>query len=141
MLWGVQWYGNVSQSWAQEGFSVKDAVAVPQVSGDDIKGQVKTVDQHVAKLIKTWSEEGVSFGISREQVDQAANATLSAQVRTTPGEVWQTFREQGSQAVVQSIAKNAELSVNDVSTKVMDEARYQYCLGVVDTYEQHSAAQ
>lgn len=140
VLWGVQWYGNVSKTWAQDGFQPEEILTVPEVSRQDVSSQLQSIDKQVAAAIRTWSDSGFDLGITR-QLDDAANATIAAEVRTSPAELWQQLRTEGSQAVMQSLAKNTEVTVNDVSTEVMEEARYQYCLGVIEAREQLNATQ
>lgn len=94
---------------------------------------VGDIDQSLASHIRQWREAGwqppeILGSISSD----VQNATLSATVSTTPQEVWQSFREQGAQAALGQVAQSAEFSVNAVSQNVVNEARYQYCLGVVE---------
>lgn len=106
------------------------------VTLDSAKQVLQNLDSQLGKTIRSAAEEGVQFPqTGQNTLDSFKQATLSAQVTTTPEELWQTFREQGSQAVLQSVAKQAEVSVNGVSTQAVNEARYQYCLGVVEAYE------
>lgn len=107
----------------------------------DVQSEVTRIDQQLAQKIRDFGEHGIDWQAltSPPQVAgslaKASQATISAQVSTTPEELWRTLREEGSQAVLGTLAKNAEISVNTVSTEVMNEARYQYCVGVVQQYE------
>ncbi|MCD8484690.1 hypothetical protein LRY65_04520 [Candidatus Woesebacteria bacterium] len=117
------------------------------VSTDAIQNEVKRIDQQIAAQIRKVGEEGIDFSMFSQvpqvasSFQQASQATLSATVSTTPEELWQTLREEGAQAVMGSLAKNAEVSVNDLSTDIMNEARYQYCVGVVEQYEHNRSAE
>ncbi len=95
------------------------------------------LDHEVADLIRQTAKEGIKLPqVSNwSVVKEVSQSTVSATISTSPEEVWKTFREQGSQAVIGGLAQNAQVSVNDVSADVMNEARYQYCVGVVDEYE------
>lgn len=99
--------------------------------------QISSIDQSLATQIRQWREKGWQppeiLGSVSSEID---NASVSATITTTPGEVWQSFREQGAQAALGNVARSAEVSVNSVSNNVVNEARYQYCLGVVESYKQ-----
>lgn len=98
---------------------------------------INSIDKSLASQIRGLRETGWQppeiLGSVSSDIE---NATLSAAVNTTPGEVWQSFRDQGAQAAIGNVAKSAEVSVNTVSNTVLNEARYQYCLGVVQGYTQ-----
>jgi hypothetical protein len=97
---------------------------------------LSSIDQSLAVQIRNFREQGWQppeiLGSVSESVQQAGQATVSATVTTTPEEVWQSFREQGAQAALGQVVNTAEVSVNSVSQNVLNEARYQYCLGVVE---------
>jgi len=130
VLWHVQ-YRPSSPNFSQA------TSTLPIVSVSQLKDLGTNLDREVAAVIRQTAENGIQFpqigGWSA--VQDMTQATVSATISTTPEEIWQTFREQGSQAVVSGLAKNAQISVNDISTDVMNEARYQYCTGVVQEYE------
>ncbi len=111
----------------------------------EVRSEVTRIDQQVADQIRRVAEEGIQLP-DWSQVPEVAStfqsasqATLSATVSTTPEELWQTLRDQGAQAVLGTVAQNAEVSVNNLSTDIMNEARYQYCVGVVQEYERQRA--
>lgn len=107
-----------------------------EVSVSSARSVLNDIDSQLAQTIRSAADGGWQWQVGSEQaVNKLKAATLSAQVTTTPEELWQTFREQGSQAVLHSVAQQAEVSVNGVSVQAVNEARYQYCLGVVETYE------
>ena len=103
----------------------------------EIKRVGSNFDHEIAEIIRTTAENGIKLPEigSFQAVKQVSQATVSATISTSPEELWKTFREQGSEAVLSGLTKNAQLSVNDVSTEVMNEARYQFCTGVVAEYE------
>ncbi len=107
----------------------------------EVRSEVTRLDQQLAEKIREFGDRGINWEAitSPPQVasslQQVSNATLSATVTTTPEELWRTLREQGSQAVLGTLAKNTEVSVNTVSNNIINEARYQYCVGVVEQYE------
>ena len=118
---------------------------VPQVSVDTtmFRSMITNLDHTLAQGIRQAAENGISLPSvgSWQAVNGLSEATISANFRTSPDELWKTFREEGSQAVLGGLAKNAEVTVNNVSTEVMNEARYQYCVGVVNEFErQHPEA-
>jgi len=131
---GVLWYVAYRPQ-----FPLASQARLPQVALNttQLRSIIQDVDQSVANTIRRTAEEGISWPSvgSWSAVNNLSEATISAQLSTTPGELWRTFREEGSQAVLGGLAKNAEVSVNNVSTQVMNEARYQYCLGVVEEFE------
>jgi len=103
---------------------------------ESIRAIVTDLDHSVAQVIRQTTEDGISWpSVGSWSAVNLKDATISANISTSPDELWQTFREEGSRAVVESLANSAEMSVNNVSTQVMNEARYQYCVGVVEQYE------
>ncbi len=125
------------------------ALSLPAVTGSavpntqDLSGEVQEsvrgIDRSLASQIRHWREEGwqapAILSAVTESVEQASETTVSATVSTTPGEVWQSFRDQGAQAALGEVLGTTEVSVNAVTQNAVNEARYQYCLGVVDAYE------
>lgn len=109
----------------------------PVVSVAQLKDFGANLDREVASIIRQTASDGLQLPQIGEwsAVQNLTQATVSASISTTPEEIWKTFREQGSQAVIGGLAQNAQVSVNDISTDVMNEARYQYCTGVVQEYE------
>ncbi len=99
---------------------------------------VKNMDTQIAESLRNVRENGLQLPEvgSSQVVNDVKNATLSATVSTTPEELWKTLREEGAQSVVSSLAQSANVSVNDLSADIVSEARYQYCLGVVDQHQQ-----
>lgn len=112
-------------------------------SAEQATNYLAGIDQSLAQQIRDWRENGWQppeiLGSISQSVEQAGNSTVSATVTTTPQEVWQSFREQGAQAALGQVAGSAEVTVNSVSQNVLNEARYQYCLGVVEAHETQSA--
>lgn len=105
-----------------------------------IESEVHRIDEQIAAKIRELSENGVNWNSLTDQsistsLEKMSQSTVSATVSTTPEQFWKTLREEGSQAVLANLAKNAEVSVNSVSTNMVNEARYQYCTGVVKQYE------
>lgn len=102
----------------------------------DLSSSLTSIDESLAGQIRTWREDGWQppeiLGAVSHSVQQAGQSTISATVSTTPEEMWQSFREQGAQAALGQVVESAEVSVNTVSQNVLNEARYQYCLGVVE---------
>lgn len=94
-------------------------------------------DKTVAQGIRNVADGGfdVEQFLPFDDFQRLGEATVSAQVSLTPEEVWRTFREKGSQAVLTSLGDNVEYQVNDISVSAVNEARYQYCKGVVEAYE------
>jgi hypothetical protein len=93
-------------------------------------------DKVIAQGIRSVAEGGIELkDIFPLDLNSLSQATLSAEVAITPEELWRQFRERGSRAVLDSVAENVEWKVNDVSAATVNEARYQYCKGVVETYE------
>jgi len=109
-----------------------------EMGSSKVKTIVTDLDHSIAKVIRKTTEEGISWPKvgSWLAVNDFKEASISANVTTSPDELWRTFREEGSRAVMEGLASSAEMSVNNVSTQVMNEARYQYCVGVVEQYEQ-----
>lgn len=128
---------------SQRGGVFSSSLKVPNVSvaTTPLRDMAQNIDHSLAQTIRRTADEGISFPRvgSWQAVNEVGQATLSAEISTTPEELWQTLRQEGSQSVLQDIAQSAEFSVNDVSTKVMKEARYQYCVGVVDEYERQAS--
>jgi hypothetical protein len=114
------------------------AISTPALPS--VKHTVQDFDQNLAEVIRDTAKNGVTLPelSSWSGLNQMAQSTISAQISTSPDELWQTFRQEGSQAVISGMAQNAEISVNNISTEVMNEARYQYCRGVVEEYERQS---
>ncbi len=100
---------------------------------------ISNADQTVAQGIREVAAGRIKLGdiLPVTAWQQVSNATLSAEIVTSPDELWRTWREQGSQAVLQSLGNNVEYKVNDVSAATVNEVRYQYCKGVVEEYEKH----
>lgn len=98
---------------------------------------IAKLDTQLADKIKKTAENGISWPKlpGSNVIEQASQASLSATYSTTPEKIWQDINQSGGAGVVQGIANDIELNVNDLSTQVIDEARYQYCLGVVEQYE------
>lgn len=99
---------------------------------------VANVDKTVAESIRRFSSGEVKLEdlIALPSIEQISEATLSAKVSTSPEELWQSFRQRGSQAVLEDLGGQIEYSINGVSATAIGEARYQYCLGVVEAYQQ-----
>jgi hypothetical protein len=129
VLWYVQ-YRPAAPNFSQ-------ATTLPVISITQFKDIGTNLDHDIAEIIRQTAQNGIQLPQIGQwsAVQNVTQATVSASISTSPEEVWQTFREQGSQAVVSGLAKNAQVSVNDISTDVMNEARYQYCTGVVQEYE------
>lgn len=108
------------------------------VSTDSTAGQVLgDIDSALAETIRQVASGSVhlpSLPLSN-WTERLSTATMSATVSTTPAELWQTLRAEGAAAVAQDLAQNAQVQVGNVSLDVVSEARYQYCVGVVDEYE------
>lgn len=111
-------------------------VQLPQFSGG-FQGIIHSLDEQGAELIRQASQGKMpwqNLNLS-EKVTEVSQATVSASVTTTPQELIETWKNEGSQAVLGAVASQAEVSLNGVSTAAVNEARYQYCLGVVKEYE------
>lgn len=109
--------------------------AAPSVSVPNSVGQVAAeTDKVVAQGIRDLAEG--KWKLPELPQSGIGDASVSASVAVTPKEIWSAYRERGSQAVLDTVAQSAEVSVNTVSTKVLNEARYQYCLGVIEQYQQ-----
>lgn len=108
----------------------------PQVP-DNWRDTLAVADKTVAQGIRNVADSGfdVEQLLPLDDFRRLGEATVSAQVSLTPEEVWRTFREKGSQAVLASLGDNVEYQVNDISVSAANEARYQYCKGVVEAYE------
>lgn len=100
---------------------------------------ISGLDKSLATQIRQLRESGWQppeiLGSISSGVEGAAQATLSATVSSSPQEIWDSFRKQGAQAALGQVVESAEVSVNSVSQNVVNEARYQYCLGVVEARE------
>lgn len=105
------------------------------VQESDISSSLASIDQNVATHIRTWREDGIEtpeiLGAVTQSVRNMGQASISATVSTTPQSFWDSLRQQGAQAALGQVVGDAQISVNTVSQNVVDEARYQYCLGVV----------
>jgi hypothetical protein len=105
------------------------------VQETDITSSLASIDQNVATQIRTWREDGIEtpeiLGAVTQSVQNIGQASISATVSTTPQSFWDSLRQQGAQAALAQVVGDAQISVNAVSQNVVDEARYQYCLGVV----------
>lgn len=103
----------------------------------DLRQSIASIDHQIAEAITKTAQEGIKLPEVNNlpKLDEVGSASISAQISTTPEEFWDTLREEGSQAVLSDLAKNAEVSVNNMSVQMMNEARYQYCQGVVKEYE------
>lgn len=127
-LWWVQNTPNLPQpSFAQL------SVNVPT----NWRAAASLADRTIAQGIRGVAQNGIHFDqiVPIEDFRKLGQATVSAEVSLTPEELWQTFREQGSQAVLTTVGNKVEYEVNGVSATAVNEARYQYCKGVVDAYE------
>lgn len=127
-LW---WVANQPQrpSWLQ-------AFKKPQNPQIEVHQLVQQFDHELAEAIKNTAENGVDWPqFSTDQLKNWQQATVSAQVSTTPQELWEMFRQEGSQAVLDTIGQSAQVSVNDISAEMINEARYQYCQGVIEEYQ------
>lgn len=116
--------------------SFLQASSSPDFSQVNVKETIQRFDHELAQVISDTAENGLTLPeVSYFKLENISQASVSAQVTTSPQELWETLREEGSQAVLKSLGSSAQVSVNNVSTEVMNQARYQYCRGVVDEYE------
>ena len=103
---------------------------------DSLQQTAADADKVLAQGIRSLAEGEVELrDIFPLDISSFSQATLSAEVAVTPEELWRQFRERGSRAVLDSVAENVEWKVNNVSAATVNEARYQYCKGVVETFE------
>ncbi len=107
-------------------------------STENLAQTAADADRVAAQYIRQLADGQVSLpDLFPLDLDSIGQATLSAEVAVTPEELWRQFRERGSRAVLDSVAENVEWKVNDVSAATVNEARYQYCKGVVETFEKN----
>ncbi len=127
LLWGVQVFGGGASNAAAMNLSF---------SQPDWRSSVQSLDEQVAQMIRSpqWRSGSMDFSLP-EMVQSAASTTLSATFSTTPKEFWQSVRERGAQEAVGEVLTQAQLQAGAVSVDVVNEARYQYCKGVVSAYE------
>jgi hypothetical protein len=107
------------------------------LDASQVKESMAQLDGQVANMIRTPSAvnfEGLPFRWP-ESVTQATNSTVSATFSTTPAEFWQNLREKGAQEALGTVVSQAQVQAGEVSADIVNEARYQYCKGVVTAYE------
>lgn len=127
LLWWIEFSPN-KPSFSLAQYLPTDTESFKQTAAD--------ADQALAQGIRSVAEGEVQLqDIFPFDLTDLSRATLSAEVAVTPEELWRQFRERGSRAVLDSVAENVEWKVNDVSAAAVNEARYQYCKGVVETFE------
>lgn len=103
----------------------------------EVGDSVRAIDGQVAGMIRTPSGlnlNNLNFSLPQAVTD-ATNSTISATFATTPAEFWQNLREKGAQEAVSTVVTQAQLQAGEVSADIVNEARYQYCKGVVTAYE------
>lgn len=103
----------------------------------EVSDTVRELDGQVANMIRTPTSIDLSnldFSFP-QMVSDATNSTISATFATTPAEFWQNLREKGAQEAVSTVLTQAQIQAGDVSVDIVNEARYQYCKGVVTSYE------
>jgi hypothetical protein len=107
-----------------------------QLQNLEVGDTVRALDGQVANMIRTpnfnFSDVAITWP---EAFTQAGNSTISATFATTPAEFWQNLREKGAQEALGTVVSQAQVQAGEVSVDVVNEARYQYCKGVVSAYE------
>lgn len=109
------------------------------VQETEISSSLASIDQNLATQIRAWREDGWEtpeiLGAVTQSVQNVGQASISATVSTTPQSFWDSLRQQGAQAALGDVVGSTQVSVNTVSQNILDEARYQYCLGVVQAHD------
>lgn len=129
---GVVWWVRTSGNDIPNVFAQK-----PSLDSVQVKESMQELDGQVANMIRTPSAinfEGLPFRWP-DAVTQASNTTMSATFSTTPAEFWQNLREKGAQEALGTVVSQAQVQAGEVSADIVNEARYQYCKGVVTAYE------
>lgn len=132
---GALWWVS-AQPWAPPVLQARQPSV--EVNTESVRTQVESVDRTLANIVRDAADGKfvASQTLWNNGVQQVQSASISAQFETSPKELWQTLREEGAQAVLKDVAQQTAVSVNGVSTEMITEARYQYCVGVVQQYEQ-----
>ncbi len=125
-IWWIQFRPQAPQA-------TQAQVQVPSFEQESIKSVLGQVDTQVAGVIRGFGDG--DFSLPKLQVGSAMETTISAKFSTTPDQLLKQIREEGAQAALGTVAKNVEMQVGDVSSEFVDQARYQYCKGVVESYE------
>lgn len=125
-VWLVQNSGLPTQVSAQ-------SVSLPQKQA--VLESLRGIDGQLAQQIRSFDTQSFTTFSLPQSIADASQATLSATFSTSPTQLWQDIRQNGAQAAVGTVMTQAKIQVGDISADVMNEARYQYCRGVVETYE------
>lgn len=94
---------------------------------------LEKLDTQIAGVIRKAAAGEIS--LPQVNLESAMKSTVSATLATTPDEFFRQLREEGAQAALGTVAESLEVQAGAVSTQVLNEARYQYCRGVVESYE------
>lgn len=113
--------------------------SMPKYSGNwretfsNLDGKTAATIRQVAAGQVSWND------LIPDQVQgfagDAQKATISAQVSMTPEEIIQIVRTEGTAGLLKRLSEKSTVTVNGLSSSAMEEARYQYCLGVVESHE------
>lgn len=131
-LWWVQFRPQSPEA-AQAQTSLTEQIQFSQISEGSAKDLLTQVDSRIAQVIRQVGAG--QFSLPKFDVGSAMDTTVSAKISTTPDQFLKQMREEGAQAALGSVAQSVEMQVGEVSTEFVDQARYQYCKGVVETYE------
>ena len=99
--------------------------------------QLKGADQAGASFIKRLAAGEVKplEALPKQLPASMVEATISATLSTTPERMWEAYQSEGVVGAASELGSTAKFQAGNVSTAVAEEARYQYCLGVVESYQ------
>lgn len=103
----------------------------------DVSSSLKSLDKSGAQFIRRLAAGEVKplESISEKVTTSVSDATISATLSTTPERVWQAYQTEGVSGALGELGGTAQVQVGNVSAAAAEEARYQYCLGVVESYQ------
>ena len=95
---------------------------------------MKAADSTVANGIRAAARGEIKLPSAlTNPIHTVSSATISASIAITPQELSKLIQEKGAQGALSELTNRIQVSAGDLGANVIDEARYQYCLGVVQS--------